>query len=113
MFKVSWIRNNDGYMLYIGRTKFIDDDRFDLLPGNEGQADLSTSRGGVDAILRVRRVKDVDQGNFECQISTEPKLSKIFTLNVIGKLNGNISTSETLDVYIHQLFYSLKCEKPS
>ena len=77
-------------MLYIGGTKFIDDDRFDLLPGNEGQADFSTSRGGVDVILRLRRVKDVDQGNFECQISTEPKLSKIFTLNVIGELLNNM-----------------------
>ena len=85
--KVSWIRNKDGYMLYIGTTKFVDDDRFDLLPGNENQADLSTSKGGVDVTLRLRRVKDIDQGNFECQISTEPKLSKIFTLNVIGEYN--------------------------
>ena len=87
--KVSWIRNKDGYMLYIGTTKFVDDDRFDLLPGNENQADFSTSKGGVDVTLRLRRVKDIDQGNFECQISTEPKLSKIFTLNVIGEYNMN------------------------
>ena len=76
-------------MLYIGTTKFVDDDRFDLLPGNENQADFSTSKGGVDVTLRLRRVKDIDQGNFECQISTEPKLSKIFTLNVIGEYNMN------------------------
>ena len=85
--KVSWIRNKDGYMLYIGTTKFVDDDRFDLLPGNGNPADFSTSKGGVDVTLRLRRVKDIDQGNFECQISTEPKLSKIFTLNVIGEYN--------------------------
>ena len=72
-------------MLYIGNTRFVDDNRFDLLPGNEDQEDFHSIKGGVDLILRLRRVKDVDQGTFECQISTEPKLSKIFTLNVIGE----------------------------
>ena len=67
----------------------MDDDRFDLLPGNEGQDDYSTSRRGVNLILRLRMVKEEDRGNFECQVSTEPKLSKIFTLNVIGKYFGN------------------------
>ena len=63
----------------------MDDDRFDLLPGNEGQDDYPTSKRGVNLILRLRMVKEEDRGNFECQVSTEPKLSKIFTLNVIGK----------------------------
>ena len=67
----------------------MDDDRFDLLPGNEGQDDYSTSRRGVNLILRLRMVKEEDRGNFECQVSTEPKLSKVFTLNVIGKYFGN------------------------
>ena len=72
-------------MLYIGNNKFVHDNRFDLLPGNEDQEDFYTIKRGVDLILRLRRVKAVDQGTFECQISTEPKLSKIFTLNVIGE----------------------------
>ena len=67
----------------------MDDDRFDLLPGNEGQDDYSTSRRGVNLILRLRMVKEEDRGNFECQVSTEPKLSKTFTLNVIGKYFGS------------------------
>ena len=67
----------------------MDDDRFDLLPGNEGQDDYSTSKRGVNLILRLRMVKEEDRGNFECQVSTEPKLSKIFTLNVIGKYFGS------------------------
>ena len=72
-------------MLYIGNKKFVHDNRFDLFTGNEDQEDFYTIKRGVNLILRLRRVKAVDEGTFECQISTEPKLSKIFTLNVIGE----------------------------
>lgn len=32
--QVSWIRKRDGYMLYIGDIKFVDDERFELIQGN-------------------------------------------------------------------------------
>ena len=41
--------------------------------------------GGGDWTLRLRLAKEQDAGGFECQISTSPKLSKIFTLNVVGE----------------------------
>ena len=62
-------------MLYIGDVKFVDDDRFELLPGN----------GYSDWTLRFRLIREADAGNYECQISTSPKLSQTFTLNVVGK----------------------------
>ena len=74
-FQVSWIRSKDSYMLYIGDVKFVDDDRFELLPGN----------GYSDWTLRFRLIREADAGNYECQISTSPKLSQTFTLNVVGK----------------------------
>lgn len=70
---VSWIRQKDSYMLYIGDVKFVDDDRFDLLP----------SSGYGDWTLRFRLIREADAGKYECQVSTSPKLSQMFTLKVI------------------------------
>lgn len=70
---VSWIRKSDGHILFIGDIKFVDDKRFDLLP----------SSGYGDWTLRIQFVAAEDHGNYECQISTSPKLSKIFHLNVV------------------------------
>jgi len=70
---VSWIRSKDSYMLYIGDVKFVDDDRFELLSGN----------GYGDWTLRFRLIREADAGSYECQISTSPKLSQTFTLNVV------------------------------
>lgn len=39
----------------------------------------------VEWTLRLEKAKAADQGEFECQLSTSPKLSKIFRLNVVGK----------------------------
>ena len=61
-------------MLYIGAVKFVDDERFELLPGN----------GYGDWTLRFRLIRESDAGKYECQISTSPKLSQTFTLNVVG-----------------------------
>ena len=61
-------------MLYIGSVKFVDDERFELLPGN----------GYGDWTLRFRLIRESDAGKYECQISTSPKLSQTFTLNVVG-----------------------------
>jgi len=70
---VSWIRKSDGYILYIGEIKFVDDERFELIHGGVGG----------DWTLRLRLAKEHDAGGFECQISTSPKISKIFRLNVV------------------------------
>ena len=61
-------------MLYIGDVKFVDDDRFDLLPGKDYS----------EWNLRFRLIREADAGNYECQISTSPKLSQTFMLNVVG-----------------------------
>lgn len=69
------MRSKDSHMLYIGPVKFIDDTRFELLHGG----------GGGDWTLKVRFVQAEDEGDFECQLSTSPKLSKTFRINVVGE----------------------------
>jgi neurotrimin len=64
-------------MLYIGEVKFVNDERFELIKGSEVG----------DWTLRLSFADDSDAGDYECQISTSPKLSKMFKLNVVGKLN--------------------------
>ena len=88
-------------MLYIGDVKFVDDDRFELLPGN----------GYSDWTLRFRLIREADAGNYECQISTSPKLSQTFTLNVVGKysldlyriIRGGASSKMALSLSTHVL----------
>ena len=70
-------------MLYIGSVKFVDDDRFELLPGN----------GYRDWTLRFRLIQESDAGKYECQISTSPKLSQTFTLSVVGEYLDTLSMS--------------------
>lgn len=35
--------------------------------------------------LQIKYVQARDKGQYECQISTEPKMSQFVTLNVVGK----------------------------
>ena len=36
--------------------------------------------------LQIRGVKSSDTGDYECQVSSEPKISRIVSLSVVGKL---------------------------
>lgn len=72
---VVWVRNTDSHMLFIGDGKFVEDSRFSI---------LQSSSGGIgEWTMRLQFSTKTDEGNYECQISTSPKLSKIFHLNVI------------------------------
>ncbi|CAL7944907.1 unnamed protein product [Xylocopa violacea] len=70
---VSWIRRRDSHILSVDRTMFIPDERFQAL--------------FVDAsdtwTLQVKYVQSRDEGEYECQISTDPKKSHIIKLNVV------------------------------
>ncbi|KOC69551.1 Titin [Habropoda laboriosa] len=70
---VSWIRRRDSHILSVDRTMFIPDERFQAL--------------FVDAsdtwTLQVKYVQDRDEGEYECQISTDPKKSHIIKLNIV------------------------------
>lgn len=53
---------------------FIPDERFQAI---FGEADTWT--------LQVKYVQARDEGEYECQISTDPKKSHIIKLNIVGK----------------------------
>lgn len=69
---VSWMRTLDGYPLFIGNEKYINDQRFELLSRRRGQN-----------TLKLKFTNASDAGNFECQVSTNPKISQVFKLNVV------------------------------
>ncbi|XP_076262187.1 lachesin-like isoform X2 [Rhynchophorus ferrugineus] len=70
---VSWIRKRDAHILTVDRYTFIADDRF--------QAFLVESTDTWT--LQVKYVQARDAGQYECQVSTEPKMSHFITLNVV------------------------------
>lgn len=74
--KVSWIRRRDSHILSVDRTMFIPDERFQAILG---EADTWT--------LQVKYVQARDEGEYECQISTDPKKSHIIKLNIVGESN--------------------------
>ena len=92
--QVSWVRGKDSHILYIGDVRFVDDSRFELLRSRERSVVVGgdhRSRGSSsfsasgDWTLKVRFVQAEDEGDFECQLSTSPKLSKTFRINVVGE----------------------------
>jgi len=69
---VSWMRTGDGYPLFIGHEKYINDERFELVTNSK-----------IQYTLKIKFVKKSDAGKFECQVSTSPKISQTFSLTVI------------------------------
>lgn len=70
---VSWIRKRDAHILTVDRYTFIADDRF--------QAFLVEATDTWT--LQIKYVQARDAGQYECQVSTEPKMSHFITLNVV------------------------------
>ncbi|XP_033224469.1 lachesin-like [Belonocnema kinseyi] len=70
---VSWVRKKDSHILSVDRSMFIADDRFQSIFVEA--SDTWT--------LQIKYVQGKDEGEYECQISTEPKMSHIIKLNVV------------------------------
>lgn len=70
---VSWIRRRDAHILTVDRYTFIADERF--------QAFLVEATDTWT--LQVKYVQARDAGLYECQVSTEPKMSHFIQLNVV------------------------------
>ena len=66
-------------MLFIGRDRFVHDDRYELIPSRHGRW-----------TLKLKYVTARDAGRFECQVSTVPKLNQTFSLKVVGKCTKKI-----------------------
>nr|XP_053631928.1 neurotrimin-like [Cherax quadricarinatus] len=70
---VTWIRKQDVHVLTVGLFTYTTDDRFTALH----------SEGSDDWTLRIASAQISDSGTYECQISTEPKMSRAFKLQVV------------------------------
>ncbi|XP_045133839.1 zwei Ig domain protein zig-8-like [Portunus trituberculatus] len=84
---VSWIRNRDSHILTVDRYTFISDERFSAW--HEAQTQTWT--------LQVRYVQERDAGKYECQVSTEPKMSHFVDLSVI---TPTVSITGKSDIYV-------------
>lgn len=84
---VSWIRRRDAHILTVDRYTFIADDRFQAFLVDK--TDTWT--------LQIKYVQDRDGGQYECQVSTEPKMSHFITLNVVVP---KVEISGAADLYV-------------
>lgn len=70
---VSWVRKRDGHLLTVDTDTFIGDGRFQV--HHPANSDIWT--------LHLRAVRGSDAGKYECQVSSEPKLSLVYQLNIV------------------------------
>ncbi|XP_015790826.1 Down syndrome cell adhesion molecule homolog [Tetranychus urticae] len=70
---ISWVRQKDLHIISAGPFVYTSDERFE--PKHVDHTD--------EWYLHIKYVQTADTGTYECQISTEPKMSLPFYLNVI------------------------------
>ncbi|KAG1668874.1 Zwei Ig domain protein zig-8 [Nymphon striatum] len=68
---VTWVRQKDLHILTVGKFTYSNDQRF------------VSFHSGDDWTLQIKYPNKTDEGTYECQISTVPKMSFEITLNVI------------------------------
>lgn len=73
--QVSWIRKRDLHILTVGILTYTNDQRYQSLHAD----------GTDEWTLRITSPQPRDSGIYECQVSTEPKISLAFRLSIIGK----------------------------
>lgn len=73
---ISWIRSRDSHILTVDRYTFIADERFQAW--HEPATETWT--------LQVKYVQARDEGRYECQVSTEPKMSHFVYFTVVTPL---------------------------
>jgi len=92
---VSWIRQRDLHILTIGIMTYTNDQRF--LARHIDNSD--------EWVLKIVSVQQRDAGVYECQVSTEPKISLAYKLVVVSKylslrraMNKTLVTFEQMNI---------------
>ncbi|XP_076329533.1 zwei Ig domain protein zig-8-like [Tachypleus tridentatus] len=70
---VSWIRRKDLHLLTVGTETYINDDRFSV----------AHVEGSSDWPLQIKYPQSTDVGVYECQVSSDPKITFLVQLNVV------------------------------
>lgn len=81
LFQVSWMRKRDMHILSAGTLMYTSDLRFQVIHPEKSE----------NWTLQIKSPQERDSGVYECQVSTEPKMSLNYSLNVIGKCYLNYS----------------------
>uniref|UniRef100_A0A182MCL2 Ig-like domain-containing protein n=1 Tax=Anopheles culicifacies TaxID=139723 RepID=A0A182MCL2_9DIPT len=81
---VSWIRKRDLHILTVGILTYTNDQRFQSLHTD----------GSDEWTLRITSPQARDSGVYECQVSTEPKISQAFRVNVVVSKANILGNSE-------------------
>ena len=78
-FQVSWIRQRDVHILTMGGVVYTSDPRVAV--------SQQSDKGDESALwtMTIRATRVTDTSRYECQVNTEPKRSKEFTLRVVGE----------------------------
>ena len=72
---VSWVRIKDSHIISVDSETFISDDRFSVVEKKEKMFDRLS--------LVIHRVVTEDAGRYDCQVSSQPKISKFVELVVL------------------------------
>ncbi|XP_069180511.1 inactive tyrosine-protein kinase 7-like isoform X2 [Procambarus clarkii] len=86
---VSWVRQRDADILTVDRYTFVRDERLTV---------HFTPDTGTWTLV-IKYVQERDAGTYECQISTEPKMSMLVDLNVIVP---QVEVSGAADKYVRR-----------
>ncbi|XP_049823832.1 hemicentin-1-like [Aethina tumida] len=81
---VSWIRKRDLHILTVGILTYTNDQRFQSLHTD----------GSDEWTLKITSPQTRDSGVYECQVSTEPKISQAFKLNIVVSKAKILANSE-------------------
>ena len=90
---MSWIRQRElngivrPVILTTGLFTYTSDQRFSVVQRSmtEYSSSSSITDGSLtDWVLQIKFVQPRDAGIYECQVSTEPRISENFHLNVVG-----------------------------
>ena len=73
--QVSWIRSRDSHIISVDQMTFIADERFHVFHDAESGS----------WSLQIKFVQARDDGTYECQVSSEPKISHSVHFSVVGK----------------------------
>ncbi|GAB6019913.1 hypothetical protein CHUAL_014007 [Chamberlinius hualienensis] len=81
---VSWIRHRDLHILTVGRYTYTTDQRFQAIHLDNTD----------DWTLQIKYPMKRDSGQYECQVSTEPKMSMFVSLTVIDNQKDNSKSKQ-------------------
>ncbi|XP_063991216.1 hemicentin-2-like isoform X2 [Diachasmimorpha longicaudata] len=85
---VSWIRKRDLHILTVGILTYTNDQRFQAMH----------SDGSDEWTLKVTSPQVRDSGTYECQVSTEPKISQAYKLSVVGNAELYIKSGSDINL---------------